>query len=106
MNGLSMTLARLYVGHEIPGARGVWDAYHVRQAIRNAMLDHGVSGATFTKGRGVWRGSEEPCTVVDLLVSPDTARSMASDIAVRLQQHSVLVVCSPVETDEVKGVDP
>jgi len=103
---MTTTLARLYVGHEIPGARGVWDEYHVRRAVRDAMLDHGIDSATFTRGRGTWCGHEEPCTVVDLLVSPDTARSMARAIAVKLYQLSVLVVCSPVDTDEVKGVDP
>lgn len=85
-----MNLHRLYVGTAVEGQQP-FKGHVVEAAALDVMLDHGLSGATFTWADGYWGGKRESTLVVEVVCSPDTARGMALDLAARLSQDCIQV---------------
>lgn len=85
-----MNLHRLYVGTSVEGQQP-FKASHAEAAVLDVMLGHGLSGATFTWADGYWNRKRESTLVVEVVCSPDTARSMALDLAARLSQDCIQV---------------
>ena len=88
---------RFYIGSS-PGAHVDQEARARR--IAELLAFHAIDGATILPAWGVWQGSIEASTVVEIIASLDPAESrfLADDLRALFGQESVLVVDALVES--------
>lgn len=66
------------------------------------ILERISNGATYLRGKGVWKGHAEHCVVVEIIGSDADGRlvqTIAERIKADNEQESVLVAAQDVETD-------